>query len=261
MMSESTASPRAKLSAEEKTNLRQQVIEACEPISPIWPLKTFAYRSPVRGFEHLPFDQAARQGAGLLGGRGYLPNQEYRQFYRDGRITDASVREALVRVGPRVDTPPVRAGSREITSSEVFHLHLIHGIESLEPALWRWTETSKESFELFRRDLDEQSKARILQKLSTGNQEISQDPERWYVSQLWCSTLAKLGLADADADGLRPDDEEASSPARALPPQRTVSDWLDALTGSSLVEKVNDQLMKWAAAFLDEGLAGWEMPS
>ena len=45
-----------------------------------------------------------------------------------------------------------------------------------------------------------------------------------------------------------------------LPAGRTISDWLGLLAGASLVDQINDQMIKWAAAFLDEGLAGWEMP-
>ena len=37
-------------------------------------------------------------------------------------------------------------------------------------------------------------------------------------------------------------------------------DWVDCLAGAGLVDQVNNQLIKWVAAFLDEGLAGWEMP-
>ncbi|MEC7640619.1 MAG: tetratricopeptide repeat protein, partial [Nitrospinota bacterium] len=41
-----------------------------------------------RGFEHLPFDKAVREGKHLLGGNGYIPNDDYRQLYREGRICE-----------------------------------------------------------------------------------------------------------------------------------------------------------------------------
>ena len=263
MTPESTASPQGVLSAEERENLRQQVSEACEPVSPIWPLKTFAYRSPVRGFEHLPFDQAARRGKRLFGGKGYLSSQEYRSLYREGRITEQSVRDALDRVGPRADSGPIRAGSRNVEPAEVFRLHLLHGIDALEPSLLTWTLSAKDGIEKFRSDLSGESKRRIMEKLRIEATEPSQDREKRYVSQLWSTTLAKLNLADSDNH--EPGQaEEAGSPSAvrepALPTERTLSDWLDTLTGSSLVEQINDQMMKWTAAFLDEGVAGWEMP-
>jgi hypothetical protein len=264
MTPESIARPEGILSAEERENLRQQVGEACEPVSPIWPLKTFAYRSPVRGFEHLPFDEAARRGKRLFGGTGYLSNQEYRQFYREGRITDESVRGALDRVGPRADSGLVRAGSRSVEPSEVFRAHLLYGIDALEPSLLTWTLHSKEAIERFRSDFSDESKRRILEKFRSETTGVSQDREKQYVSQLWSTTLATLNLADPDSHEPR-QVEGVHSPPEAreptLPTERTISDWLDTLSGSSLVEQINDQMMKWTAAFLDEGVAGWEMPS
>jgi len=263
MTPESTTRPQGNLSAEDRADLRQQVKEACEPVSPIWPLKTFAYRSPVRGFEHLPFDQAARRGKRLFGGTGYLSNQEYRQFYRDGRITEESVLEALNRVGPRTDSGRVLAGSRSVKPSEVFRLHLLHGIDVLEPSLLTWTLHAKEPMETFRGDLSDESKQRILEKVRFEATEASQDREKKYVSQLWSTTLATLNLADPDSHEPQQADGGGVPPAAnepTLPTERTISDWLDTLIGSTLVEQINDQMMKWTAAFLDEGVAGWEMP-
>ena len=264
MTPESTARPQSALSAEERENLRQQVTEACEPVSPIWPLKTFAYRSPVRGFENLPFDQAARRGERLFGGKGYLSNREYRCLYREGRITEQSVRDGLDRVGPHADSGPVRVGSCSVELSEVFRLHLLYGIDALEPSLLTWTLNSKEGIERFRSNFSDESKRRILEKLRFEATETPQDREKTYVSQLWRTTLATLNLADPD-NHERWQAEEAGSRTAAreptLPTERTLSDWLDTLIGSSLVEQINDQMMKWAAAFLDEGVAGWEMPS
>ena len=62
-------------------------------------MKTFAYRNPLRGWEHLPFDDAVREAKHVLGGRGYIPNDEYRQMYREGIITDDAVKQALQEVG------------------------------------------------------------------------------------------------------------------------------------------------------------------
>ena len=63
-------------------------------------------QNPMHGLEYLPFDQAVRKGLHLLGGRGYLPNSEYRAFYRAGRITGDGLRRAIARVGPRSGATP-----------------------------------------------------------------------------------------------------------------------------------------------------------
>ena len=83
------------LSPEDRDQVRQIVLNASEPIAPFWPMRTMVSQNPIHGLEYLPFDQAVRKGKDLLGGNGYLANGEYRQFYRNGRITQESFERAL----------------------------------------------------------------------------------------------------------------------------------------------------------------------
>ena len=50
----------------ENDRLHEQIAEASQSVAQSWPLKTFAYRNPLRGLEHLPFDEAIRQGKKTL---------------------------------------------------------------------------------------------------------------------------------------------------------------------------------------------------
>ena len=248
--SQSTQQSLAALSVEERESVRRQVGEACQSVAQLWPLKTFAYRNPIRGFEHLPFDEAVREGKRLQGGVGYLPNHEYRQFYRDGRITEKNVRRALDRFGPRADSESaVQAGSRRIDSSDVFLQRLLSGIEALEPTLLDWT----------------------LKEEGLDNP-LSEDPpaEGNGKADLWESALSVLYYQDPLAGGPSASGEDATGresarpgadPDAELPDGRTIGDWLDLLAGASIVERIDAQMIKWTAAFLDEGMAGWGMPS
>ena len=62
----------------EREELRALVSRAVEAIPPNWPMRTFAYRNSLMGFEHLPFHDAVSQAKELLGGEGYLSVAEYR---------------------------------------------------------------------------------------------------------------------------------------------------------------------------------------
>ncbi|MBS0152252.1 MAG: DUF2309 domain-containing protein [Nitrospira sp.] len=42
--------------------------------------------------------------------------------------------------------------------------------------------------------------------------------------------------------------------------QETLSAWCDATLASTLVERINREMVKWCSSFLDEGEAGWSMP-
>ncbi len=197
-----------------RDTLRLQIAEAARPVSPIWPLRTFAYRSPVRFYEDLPFDRAVREAGRVTGGAGYLSNGEYRDLRRSGRILDRHLREALDRSGPSFASAPVQAGGRAIEPSEVLWAHLVEGVESPDPEVVRWQARAGGQLDL----------------------------------------LGAASEACGAPDGDRPGEAE-------LPRWRTLSDWLDELCGASVVEAIDQQVIKWVSAFLDEGIAGWGMPS
>lgn len=205
------------MSTATQDGFRQQVLDAGRPAAQIWPLKTFAYRNPVRGYESLPFDTAVRQAGRVIGGQGYLPNSEYRAFHRAGRITSQSLFEALRRLGPAVDGPDVTVAGQPVAAEAVLWLHLTEGIAATDPSVLHWT-AREEGLEDLLRSVED-LEARVQQASAT----------------------------------------RAAAPE--LPIGRTLSDWLEALTGSVLVEALNEQAIKWSAAFLDEGMAGWGMPS
>ncbi len=238
-----------------RERLRDQIAQASEPIAPFWPMRRFAKRNPLQGLEHLPFDRAVREAKHLLGGNGYLSNGEYRRFYREGRITEKNVREAIERVGPRLDAQSfVQAGARRIDAADVLRLQLLFGFEALDPVLLSWTLGPADATRRFQHDLPAESKRRILEMAGAHEEES-------YVTNLWDSTLSALRLPDAfDRDAH--DHHQAPHAAEdvALPAQRTVGDWLDVLADASIVEQINGQMTKWTAAFVDEGIAGWSMP-
>jgi hypothetical protein len=217
------------LSPEARERVRKQAEEASEPVAQLWPLRTFAYRSPVRGYERLPFDQGVREAKQMLGGVGYLPNEEYRQFYREGRIQQRHIERALARCGPAGDPQAaIQAGSRRISWSDLIQLHLLEGIEELEPKLVEWT----------------------LRTKGLANPLRGERPG----ADLWGAALGAVERL------LEADPEQAGRFPHDSPGQRTLSDRLDSGAAAEIVEQINGQMIKWTAAFLDEGMAGWGMP-
>ncbi len=272
MHSESTTQTRQTLSSERRERLRLQITEASAPIAPFWPMRSFAKRNPLQGMEHLPFDQGVREAKHLLGGNGYLTNSEYRQFYREGRITDANIHQAFQRVGHRLDSQVqtlVQIGSRQIDAATVLRLQFHFGFEALDPVLLNWTLGAAGATRRFQKDLPVESRQRAMARATSDSGLHRANAEESYVSSLWNSTLLALRLSDrleADSqDQQSGESERHLEPAHAaldvlLPRQRTVGDWLDTLAGGSIVEQINGQMTKWIAAFVDEGIAGWSMP-
>ena len=100
--------------------IREIVSEACRPIGPYWPMKTFAYYNPIRDLEDLPFAQAIQEAERLLGGKGFLSLEEYRRLFHEGRITSAAIERALQRVGPPCLLRPPCESERVLFTSKTF---------------------------------------------------------------------------------------------------------------------------------------------
>lgn len=222
----------------ETSTLLHQIEEAVEPVSQFWPMKGFVSHNPIQGLEHLPFDQAFREAKHLFGAEGYLPIQEYRRCYRTGRITERSVDRALSRVGTNNDSS-VSLGSREVSAAEVQRIHMLHGIDALEPALFEFQFTTAGA-------------------LSRPRTETSTEAE---LGELWQHVLSALDLVDPRRS--EPDNavENGDAAKIDLPFRRTLSDWIDEITDSSVVARIDEQVIKWVSSFVDEGMASWGMPA
>ncbi len=248
------------LSPEDRDQIRQIVLNASEPIAPFWPMRTMVAQNPIHGLEYLPFDEAVRKGKDLLGGNGYLANEEYRRFYQKGRITKESFERAFSRVGPRPEEPvAVEVGNRKIAGQDVWRLHVLFGFEELPTPLLEWELSGGGATKQFRQDLPEKNRKQIIAQAVKEGGQHRERPEQAYLTNLWESVSAIFQTSDPTASSHIIKNPQTPS-SIALPPQRTISDWIDDLTQGGLVEQVNDQLIKWVTAFLDEGLAGWEMP-
>jgi uncharacterized protein YbcC (UPF0753/DUF2309 family) len=270
MPSETKKNEFPSLTEEQRKFLRQVIEEASEPIAPFWPMRTMVAQNPIHGLEYLPFDQAVRKGKELLGGNGYLPNEDYRQLYREGRMSTEHVQRALARVGPREDSnDSIKIGNLLLSARDIWQWHLVVGFEELEPVLLQWELGGGGATQQFRSDFSSESKHRIIQRTIQECEKCRDNPEEAYLTNLWKATLSILGLhesaqeEDDSAGGAQVATEILGGKACQnieLPVQRTVGDWVERLSGDALVEQINDQMIKWIAAFTDEGLAGWEMP-
>ena len=57
-----------------------------------------------------------------------------------------------------------------------------------------------------------------------------------------------------------PPPSQGVADGRVLPVHETLSSWCDRILGTEMTERINRELIKWCAAFLDEGHATWPMP-
>ncbi|MCP9438951.1 MAG: DUF2309 domain-containing protein [Nitrospira sp.] len=116
----------------QRMELLSHVELAGEVIAPYWPMRTFVHHNPLHGLESLSFEQAVQHGSHLFGGRGYLPNAEYRRHLASGRISLNDLRAALE---PWTFDRSIVLGGRRLSHAEVLTLSMLHGVtESDRPS-------------------------------------------------------------------------------------------------------------------------------
>ncbi|MGH7422884.1 MAG: putative inorganic carbon transporter subunit DabA, partial [Candidatus Methylomirabilales bacterium] len=202
--------------------LRSQVKLASEVVAPYWPMRTFIHHNPLHELESRSFHEAVQRGQQLLGGRGYLPNEQYRRYYREGRIRPEHVDAAL---RPLAQDVSGRIGDRQVSQLDVLRAHLLYGISA--PA--------EESLETL----------------------CERAPERDVLMALMDRLHETLRPPSVEERGQKAVREDLLA---ALGRTVTLAAWCDHALGTGLVARINDEMTRWCAAFLDEGHAAWMMP-
>ena len=114
--------------ASRRAQLRTDVTLAARVVPTHYPLETFIAVNPLAGLEGMPFEQAIRRAGDLYGMPGTIGQEVFRNFYREGRITDADLDQALQRRYPNVaEQPGLALGGANLTPMDLLRADLIHG--------------------------------------------------------------------------------------------------------------------------------------
>ena len=203
-----------------RMELRGAVKLAGEVIAQYWPMRTFVHHNPLHSLEYLPFEETVRRGKQFMGGNGYLSGQLYRMYVKSGRIHSLQLDAAVAAVA---QDKRVVIGTRTVTHEEVMRACLVEGLSApmMEP-------------------LDE---------------ELS-GPETSLIRRVADRLESVLTFPDLDERIRAIAEGDQAAMGRWLTP----SHWCDDTLGTQIVRQINDQLIKWCEAFLDEGHATWPMP-
>ena len=105
--------------------LHELVERSSEVIAHYWPMTGFVHHNPLHDLVAFRFQEAVRISRRFTGGRGYLPNEQYREFVKSGRISSQHL-DAAVRAFARDDE--LEVAGRKISHCEVLRAHLLEGI-------------------------------------------------------------------------------------------------------------------------------------
>ena len=148
-----------------RKHLQHEVHHYSHMLSPQGPITTFVHHNTLHGFQHLPFEQAIKEANRIVGGRGYLANEDYRRFYARGRINDADLAESMAeRVELALEDPVIEMDRRPLRAAEIYRLHLLHGIDPIETDELYHQVVERQATRAFRADVPAAARDALLQK-------------------------------------------------------------------------------------------------
>jgi uncharacterized protein YbcC (UPF0753/DUF2309 family) len=239
------------------------------------PIGVFIHHNTLHAFEHQTFDEAVRHGSTVFGSEPYLPEDQYRDELSRGRILFSELRAVLERdLGTR-GSEKIAGLSQRLDLRLAMLQYPLH--DGQGPELdWVMAETGalrtlRNDVSLVqRRRLVTESRHWALRRLRGSLPGVDRpswieglfgrfqdervedwSDERWEaftVCALWESCCVGVRMA-------------GQPPSSSTTPLRLrARDWLDAGGAIDPDLLVHDVLIRFCAAFLDQGIAHWAMP-
>lgn len=156
---ENPCEPLAVAAPSAEAELRAVIARAARLLPAQGPIRLFIHNNTLAAFEDLPFEQAVVRGGNLLGAEPYWPEERYRQHLRRGRIsTDDLAAVLLEDLGDESDRLVGLFGTR-------FHLRLAMlgcPLEDANHAELRWFVAESDALQNFRPDTPAQVRRELI---------------------------------------------------------------------------------------------------
>ena len=258
-------------------NLREQIEKAAHHLPAQGPITAFVHHNTLHAFERHSFDEAVVRGAEVFGCHPYLPEERYREKLARGRIQPDDIEAVLIDdLGDAGDELLGFFGTRYQLRMSM----LAHPLRTGPSAELRWIIAETESLRTFRpetpppvreqliadtrrwvmRDLrngvhNKNAEGRIRTLLNPVFERFDKTHiEQWNDATWEAFSLHALWVVCKDG-AARWQAEE-----KPYPPSVRHRDLLSAVSGQDSDRLVHEVLIRFCAAFIDQGFAAWELP-
>ena len=256
----------------------QHVIEHAAHLLPTQgPITVFVHHNTLHAFEDLPFEEGLRAGLKTFGCQPFLSEDHYRECLVTGRIRQEELAAVLTEdLGDEADVMLGFLGTR-------FSLRMAmleHPLQLASSAELRWAVAESDALRHFRTFVHGPTKLRmvaetrhwVMRDLRNGNGRGQTETNRikQHVSDLF-ALFGKTTIenwTDAHWESfclhllwricLDGSSSVTSATARAWPVRH--APLLEEVTQEPCDQLVNDLLIRFCAAFLDQGYANWPLP-
>ena len=262
-------------------HLREVVGRASHYLPAQGPIKVFIHHNTLHAFEHLAFDDGVKAGAKLFGCQAYLSEDRYRELFASGRIAPDDLFVVLLEdLGVDADTLIGFLGTR-------FHFRLAllqHPPRVAPTPELRWFMVETDALARMHREVPPEVRQRYLRDVRhwlmrdvlDGTQAAAApgqarrvpaylhglldesanwSPEQWSEARWEAFCLQALWrVCREGVHGLK-----VHAPAQAAGVRHREA-LLDA-TGRDSDQLVHDLLIRFCAAFIDQGFSRWSLPA
>ncbi len=260
-----------------KPEILRGVIEQAAHLLPgQGPITAFVHHNTLHAFEDLPFEQAVVEGGKTFGCHPYLPENRYRKKLAHNRIRPEDIEAVLIDdLGPRGDELLGFLGTR-------FHLRmgmLAHPLQTGPSAELRWVIAETDALHRFRKETPHAVRDRLLditrrwvmRDLRNGFQPQERDRQaREFVDKLFArfdkQHVEIWDEATWEAFCLhllwlicREGVEKIAATDLVHSPSVRHRDWLLDATGVDSDLLTHEVLIRFCAAFLDQGFSRWSL--
>jgi len=232
------------------------------------PIDVFVHHNTLHAFEDRPFEEAVVRAAAIFGTEPFLPESRYREELARDRIRVGDIDAVLDREDPAALAAQLAGG--RLTVRDLRRVLLLHAVRLESDAAVRWTLTESDVLERLRPDLPAAVRRRLLvdgvdgsagaaRRLAEVEDETARaatydrgrgaevDNERRVCGDLWHACVEAVATS-------RPTLTHVTPPVRHRDLIRSVHPAIDT------DDLVHPLLIRLCAAFLDQGVASWEMP-
>lgn len=249
-------------------HLRHVIDHAAHLLPAQGPITVFVHHNTLHAFEDLPFHEGVQKGARIFGNQPYLPEERYQQELARGRIRPADLLAVLKEaLGAAGDERIVACTNR----LELRLAMLQYPIRVAPEAELRWFVTETDALSRYRNDAPAAVRDRFLKETRHWvMRDVRGATERGALAELFrhfdTASIERWNPATWEAFSLhallrvcRDGVHRLARPA-GVPTVQRHRDLLLTATGEDIDFLVDDVLIRFCAAFLDQGFAGWRLP-
>jgi uncharacterized protein YbcC (UPF0753/DUF2309 family) len=269
---------RATTEFSEAEQIRSFIEHATHYLPTQGPIKVFVHHNTLHAFEDLNFEDGVLAGLQLFGCEPYFSEERYREEVSRGRIRMEDIEAVLEEdLGDEADRLVANAGTRYALRLAMLRFPMnslpdreLQWMLAESDALWRFRDevpsvvaqkVIASTRSVVRSQLDTAPALKLANFQSDDLHDFAtESSNRWSEANWEAYTLHSLWRICRDKMQLASGQPDATNTTRvsALGRHR---DLLARATGADSDALVNDVLIRFTAAYLDQGFAAWEMPS